>query len=332
MNRRTFLALMATTAAPAATRRTSMGITPATFPAHRKNMAHEMIEFCAELGVGGCQASLASLEPDYARKIRRRKEELGLYLEIQTRLAGDDPAQFEQTVKMAKEAGATSLRAVCLGGRRYETFSTLGEWNAAVADYRRRIARSVPIVDKHRLPLGLENHKDWTVDQQAALLKEYSSEYFRVCLDTGNNISLLDDPMEVIEKLAPFTVNTHIKDMGVEEYQDGFLLSEVPFGDGLMDMKRVVDIIRQAQPKVHFSLEMITRDPLEVPCLTEKYWATFPDRNGIYLARTLRMVRANKPRKPLPRTAGLDEAGRKRLELDHVERCIEYARKHLGLV
>jgi len=334
MTRRSFLAAaglaVASPAAPVS-RRTAMGTSPDSFPAHRMRAAHELLELCAEVGLGGCQASLASLEPDYARKLRRRKEELGLYLEIQTGLAGDDPSQFEQTVRMAREAGATSLRAVCLAGRRYETFSSLKEWKAAVADFRKRIARTVPIVEKYRMPLGLENHKDWTLEEHLALLKEYSSEYLGVCLDTGNNISLLDDPMEVVEKLAPSTVNTHVKDMGVEEYADGFLLSEVPFGDGLLDLKRVIALIRQARPKVNFSLEMITRDPLKVPCLEEKYWATFPDRAGIYLARTLRLVRANPPRRPLPRVEGLDMEARKRYERENVERCIEYARAHLGL-
>ena len=48
------------------------------------------------------------------------------------------------------------------------------------------------------------------------------------CVDTGNNISLLDDPMELIEGLAPYAISTHIKDMGVEPWKDGFLLSELP--------------------------------------------------------------------------------------------------------
>jgi hypothetical protein len=77
---------------------------------------------------------------------------------------------------------------------------------------------------------------------------------------------------------------------------------------------------------------MITRDPLKVPCVTEKYWATFPDRNGLYLARTLAMVRANKPRKPLPRVEGLDLDARKRFEVSNVEQSIDYARNYLGLV
>ena len=52
-------------------------------------------------------------------------------------------------------------------------------------------------------------------------------------------------------------------------------------------MKGMVDTIRRARPEVCFSLEMITRDPLEVPCLTEKYWSTFDDVNGVHLARML---------------------------------------------
>jgi hypothetical protein len=99
----------------------------------------------------------------------------------------------------------------------------------------------------------------------------------------------------------------------------------------MLGMKRIVDTIRRAKPKVNFSLEMIVRDPLEVPCLTDKYWATFEGRNGSYLARTLSRVRANKPRRPLPSIAGLSNEARLKLELELVDRSINYAREHLGL-
>jgi 3-oxoisoapionate decarboxylase len=191
---------------------------------------------------------------------------------------------------------------------------------------------ALPIVEKHRMPLGIENHKDWRVDQQVDLLQTYSSEFLGVTLDTNNNISVLDDPMETVEKLAPYTFNVHLKDSAFEEYEHGFLLSEVPLGEGMLDMKRIVDTIRRAKPDVNFSLEMITRDPLEIPCLTDKYWATFDDVNGVYLARMLSAVRANTPRKPLPRISGLTPEGRLQLEMELVERSIVYARDHLGLV
>ena len=69
--------------------------------------------------------------------------------------------------------------------------------------------------------------------------------------------------METIEKLAPYTFNVHFKDMAVEEYDKGFLMSEVPLGEGMLDLKRIISTVRRARPNVYFSLEMITRDPLE---------------------------------------------------------------------
>ena len=156
---------------------------------------------------------------------------------------------------------------VCLLGRRYEMFDSLQGWRTAVEGFHKQIAAAVPIVERHRMPLGIENHKDWRVDEQVALLEQYGSEYLGVSLDTGNNLTVMDDPMEVVEKLAPYTFNVHLKDMAAIECPSGFLLSEVPLGEGMLDMKRIVATIKRARPDVNFSLEMITRDPLEVPCL-----------------------------------------------------------------
>ncbi|MGC9998502.1 MAG: sugar phosphate isomerase/epimerase [Bryobacteraceae bacterium] len=337
MTRRNFLASSAVSAAAFAQptpplARTSMGLTPDAFAILRPpRTALEFLDKAHSIGAGGVQATLASLEPDYLKRVRNRAEELGMYFELLLPLPPEDTAQFEQTVRAGKEAGALCIRSACLSGRRYETFATLDQWKSFVADSKAKLARAVPIVDKHRLPLGLENHKDWTAEEMPALLKSYSSEYLGANIDFGNNLSLLDDPMELIEALAPFVINTHIKDMGVEEYADGFLLSEVPLGQGILDLKRIVPLLQSKRPGLHFSLDMLTRDPLKISCLTEKYWVTFPERNGRYLARTLSLVRANKPRQPLPRVTGLDREAQLRLEMDILTSCLTYARDELGL-
>jgi sugar phosphate isomerase/epimerase len=137
--------------------------------------------------------------------------------------------------------------------------------------------------------------------------------------------------MELIEGLAPYVINTHIKDMAVEEYEEGFLLSEVPLGQGVVDLKRAVALLKQKRPSVKFSLDMLTRDPLKVTCLTEKYWVTFPERNGKHLARMLAYVRAHKPKKGLTRVAGLDREGQLKLEMDILTECVRYANQELGL-
>jgi 3-oxoisoapionate decarboxylase len=320
-----------------APRRTLMGLSADSFQSVRFSSPQRLLEvdrlmrIAQAVGAAGVHGGMTDITRDWARRTRQLKEELDMYLEIQTFLPREDPAAFEQAVVVAKEAGATSLRVVCLLGRRYEMFDTLADWQAAVAGFHRQIEAALPIVEKHRMRLGIENHKDWRVDEQVAWLERYSSEYLGVSLDTGNNLSVLDDPMETVEKLAPYTFNVHFKDMAAAETRTGFLLSEVPLGQGMLDLGRMVETIRRARPEVHFSLEMITRDPLDVPCVTDKYWATFTDVNGIALARTLARIRASTPREPLPTIRGLSDRQRYELEVALVDRSIDYARAHLGL-
>ncbi|HEV2380207.1 MAG TPA: TIM barrel protein [Terriglobia bacterium] len=344
MNRRNFLESMAAGACLAQLEtgrllsaqdlsRTSMGVCQYSFSqSPHTSSAYDFLEYCHSLGAGGIQIGLDSLDAGYLDKLRRRAAELGMYLEVIVSLPKkDDASGFERQVAAARQAGAVCMRSACLNGRRYEDFTSLDEWKSFVAGSDRRIALALPALEKHRIPLGLENHKDWTADEMVALIERHSSEFLGVCLDTGNNLSLLDDPMDVIAKLAPFAVSTHVKNMAVEAYPDGFLLAEVPLGEGILDLSQVVETIRKAGPKARLNLEMITRDPLKIPCLTDKYWVTFPERNGEYLARTLRLVRSHPPARPLPQISGLDAEARRRQEEDNVKQCLAYARETLGL-
>jgi 3-oxoisoapionate decarboxylase len=293
----------------------------------------DFLEYCASLGAGGVQMEVGSLSDDDADRLRRRAEELEMTLEVIVALPKQaDVSTFERAVAQAKRAGAVCLRTACPSGRRYETFQSLDDWKQFVADSKSRIRLALPVLEKVQIPMGIENHKDWTADELAGIVKDFSNEYLGVCLDTGNNLSLLDEPDDLVRSLAPFAVTTHFKDMAVEEYADGFLLSEVPLGEGFLDLAGIISTIRSARPKARINLEMITRDPLKIPCLTDRYWATFPECNGLYLARMMELVRAHKLSRPLPQVSGLDPAARAALEESNVKACIHYARENLGLV
>jgi sugar phosphate isomerase/epimerase len=298
----------------------------------------ELLERSHALGVAGIQAGVhgdiageADTRVDIG-KIRAKAEELQMWIEAMVPLPdGDNTSAFEQSLEDAQAVGAVALRAACLGTRRYESFPTLADWRQHVEKSERSLAAALPLLEKYRIPMGLENHKDWTFEEMLTLMKRYESEYLGVCLDFGNNIALLDDPIEAIEQLAPYAVTTHLKNMRVEATIDGFLLSEVLLGEGYLDLPRLVGTIQQARPAARFLLEMITRDPLPVGCLTDGYWASLPDRNGIYLARTLRFVQENMSVKPLPRIAQLTREKQVRLEEENVAACVSYARDYLNL-
>jgi len=271
--------------------------------------AYQFLEHAHSLGASGIQAPpLGDLE-----KIRDRANTLGMYVEAIVSLS-----QFEKNVQNAKTMGATCVR-VNAGGRRYEDFSTLADFETFKTKALAAIALAVPIAERYKIPLAIENHKDWTPDEQIAIFKTYSSEYLGACLDFGNNIALCEDPMDVAQKLAPYTITTHVKDMGVEPYSDGFLLSELRLGEGFLDLRKIVSLLR---PGTHLNLEMITRDPLKIPCLTDRYWATFPEVKADQLARALHLVQQNK--KSLPRVSQLSRADLLQTIEQNNQACLTY--------
>jgi sugar phosphate isomerase/epimerase len=241
----------------------------------------------------------------------------------------NDLGRFEAEVRTARRAGAAIVRTAMLSGRRYEIFNSPAAFHQTVDRAARSLALAVPILARHQVRLAVENHKDLRADEQVALLGKLGSEHVGVCLDTGNNLALLEDPMETVETLAPLAITTHLKDMGVEEYDQGFRIAEVPLGAGVLDVARIVKVLRAARPGIHLNLEMITRDPLDIPCLTDRYWATFPDLPGRHLARALAYVREHRPARPLPRVAQLGLEERVQTEDTHIRRCLDYARGHL---
>ncbi len=331
MNRRGFLSLAAASALASrgkgAEPLAGMGVATTSYLSFwRPRDTLEFLEHCHAMGAAGIQSAIHG-DP---AKIRSRAEELGMYVEAMVPMPENGSAEpLEKALQAAREAGATALRTGMLHGRRYITFKTLAEWEEWEKRARASIEQALPLLDRYRIPLGIENHKDWTADQLAELLEKHSSEYLGACLDFGNNISLLDDPMYVARKLAPHAVVTHVKDMGVSPTDDGFLLSEVPLGTGILDLQAMIDLVRQARAHTRFTLEMITRDPLPVACLNDAYWTTFPDRGGIYLARTLRLVHDYQSATPLPVVSNLPREQQLAEEDANVRTCLVFAREKL---
>ena len=291
------------------------------------------VEYCHELGAGGVQTGIGARGKEYLAALRKKLETYGMFLEGSIRLPKDeaDCERFTKEVASARDAGAKVLRTVLFGGRRYEQFANVNDFRQAAQRAEQSVALAEPIVAKHDMLLAIENHKDYRTVELIALLKRLDSRHVGACVDTGNSIALLEDPLEVVRALAPFAFTVHLKDMAVAEYDDGFLLSEVPLGEGFLDLRKMIDIFRGARAEIRFNLEMITRDPLRVPCLTDKYWATSANVPGRDLAWTLAMVRKHKPLQPLPRVSGRSPKEQLAAEEENVRKSLAYARKHLEL-
>ena len=232
----------------------------------------DFVAAAAQFGAAGIQTGLGVRDADYVKRLRSALEKHQMYFEGTVALPKDDAdvGRFTDELQVAKEAGATVVRTVCLSGRRYETFDTADQFRDFAERSWKSLQLAAPVAERHKLSLAVENHKDWRIDEMLGWLKRLSSEYVGVCLDTGNSIALLEDPHEVVEAYSPWTMTTHFKDMDVREYDEGFLLSEVPLGEGYLDLPGIVAAVHKVRPNARHNLEMITRDPLQNPLSHEE--------------------------------------------------------------
>jgi sugar phosphate isomerase/epimerase len=294
----------------------------------------DIVEHSHTLGLGVARVSVPQGGPDAVRALRKKLDTYGMRCIVSAAPPKTDAAveAYEAAIAAARELGAVTTHA-SFTQRRYEEFETFEAFKASFDAHKKSVERAEPILRKHKMKLAIENHKGWRAAEHAAWVKQVGSEWVGVCYDFGNNLALCEDPAETYRLLAPLTIYVSFKDMAVAPYDEGFLLSEVALGEGMLDIPGMVKGLQQRDPNMIFALEMITREPLKIPVFSKKYWATFDDSvsplPGRDLARVLDMVRSSK--KTLTTTAGLTPAQALKLEDDLINRSIEYARKNLTL-
>lgn len=158
-----------------------------------------------------------------------------------------------QHIDIAQQLGADVMR-ICAGGRRTRP----AQWATHKQQLLPLLKRAAEQAEKQGVTLALENHVDLLVDEMVELLEAVNSPALGVCLDTANNLRMFEDPMHVIETLAPYACATHLKD--IRAYQGdpktfGFWPS-VPLGEGLIDIPRTLALLQQHDYRGLLALEI----------------------------------------------------------------------------
>ncbi len=318
---------LAQAAATAASIRSEPGAGPNRVP------ASTVLEAALRLSrAGGIQADIGLLGLDGAGRLKEQAAEAGMFLEgmVAPPKAPDDEG-FEAAVRATVAAGATVARAVLFPGRRYENFRSLEAFHEAERKAAAQLGWAEPILRRHRLKLAVENHKDQTAAEKLRLLERFDPEWIGLCLDFGNNLALVEQPLETIQALAPRTFTVHIKDQGVVETANGFLLADAALGQGSLPLAEMVRTVRVANPSARFHLEVITRDALKVPIYTEAFWDVFETRPAVELARFQQYLKLGAAREEFPIISALPTAGRVAAERENVAASFAFARAHLNL-
>jgi hypothetical protein len=249
-----------------------------------------------------------------------------------------DPAQYiVRGMRAAKALGATCMRCY-LGG---------GSERRGPVPLEQHIETTVKVLRSVRaqaLDLGVkiavENHMDLQAWELRELIEAAGKDFVGACFDSGNPISVAEDPMLSLEVLAPYTVTTHVKETAVWEHPQGAVTQGVALGESSFDYVRFFERYRQLCPNVGVQLEILTGSaPRVMPFLEPDFWQAYPKARASEFARFVALVKKGRPFMGSMLVAGAGkrppeyEAALKEQQRVDLERSFEYARKalHLGV-
>jgi sugar phosphate isomerase/epimerase len=105
------------------------------------------------------------------------------------------------------------------------------------------IRNALPGLAANRIILALENHDRLHASVFKEIINKVDSEFAGICLDCVNSMGIGEGLETVIENLAPFTVNLHVKDFNVRRvsHRMGFVVEGTPAGQGFLNLPEILD-------------------------------------------------------------------------------------------
>jgi len=149
-----------------------------------------------------------------------------------------------QHIDIAHAVGAQVMR-ICAGGRKTRVLS----WKEHKALLVPLLLRAADRAAACQIELAIENHIDFLADELVDLLAAMRHPAIGVCLDTANNLRMLEDPSEAIECLAPYAKAVHLKDIAAYRGspRDFGFWPSVAVGQGLIDIPKALSALNRAR-------------------------------------------------------------------------------------
>ena len=189
----------------------------------------DMVDLTAEQGVEVFQIcdypAIADLDADRLRRLLAHARSAGVTLELGTR--GVMPDHLARWLQLAQTLEATTVRSML--------YTTDHRPTAKAA--KELLEQVLPAYEAVGVRIALETYEQVHSKTLADLVAEIDSPSLGICSDPANCVAALELPTDVLDRVAPYVVNMHIKDFAFTR-QDGwvgFNLVGAPLGTGLLD-------------------------------------------------------------------------------------------------
>lgn len=101
------------------------------------------------------------------------------------------------------------------------------------------IKNAEPELKKRKIILAIENHDRLFCHEFVSIIEKVSSPFVGICLDCANSIGAGEGFHEVVNMLAPYAVNFHLKEVSIKRkfHKMGFDVEGKPFGEGALPLE-----------------------------------------------------------------------------------------------
>ena len=215
----------------------------------------EFMDRLAELDLNGFQIDPMHWKDLSRRDLQAVRREAGArHLFIECGAMGISMPEIKKGMRACAILGARVLRSF-LG---FNRFSLDTDVHRELQHAEEQLRSVLPLLGHEGIKLAIENHLDVRSRELVALVEELHSPHVGICLDTGNSLCVLEDPLKATAQMAPFAFTTHFKDCAILGTPSGCKIVGAALGKGVLPLPELYRII-----SAEAGLDRLL---LEIPC------------------------------------------------------------------
>ena len=306
--------------------------------------ADDLVEYAATLECDSLFITdlfaFESFTPRYLRKLKRHAEGKGIQLYVGSWSLCATSVTFKKDwgtaaehlalgVRVCKALGSPVFRVI-LGSRKDRL--TEGGIDARIDDMVKFLKANKSRATDAGIKVAVENHAgDMHSLELVRLVEAAGKDWVGVNLDSGNAVWTLEDPMENLKNLAPYTLTSSLRDTMAWPSANGFTAAWRAMGEGLVDWKKYFSHFGKVCPNAPVCIETISGFNHELKVKMDEFWKAWPKGKPKGFDKFEAFARRGKAVEKFKPAAGVDrKKAQQQFQRGDIERSLRYCRK-LGL-
>ena len=298
--------------------------------------AFEHLDYCARQGARVVHFSeirfLGGLEDEHLKRVRSHAQKLGVEIELGMRSICPSSKSFDASQGTAEEQLTRMIHsATTVGSPIVRAFLGSMADRVGPIPLEQHIENAVKVLRGVRsramdagIKVAIENHAgDMQARELRTLIEGAGKDFVGACIDSGNPLWTIEDPILTLETLAPYALTSHVRDTALWKQDGAIMVQWVRLGHGNVGIREWTEKFQQLCPGRAFSMEVIVTQPRKLDYLDPKFWDSYRNTPAWEFARFLALAERGKPYQGLP--APSKEQARQR-ELEDLEESIKYCR------